>query len=105
MRITPPDAIVLAALPLVVLAFWAGGVVFPTICLCLAGALVVYAIAGHEELVWKRRFAICGMVTVLDLAVASYLYKANLAAELKQQVAPLISATLPSPVSSNCPIP
>src|ERR1051326_528033 len=105
MHLRSPDAIALAALPLVVVAFWAGGVILPTICLCLAGAIVVYAIAGHEEVAWKRRVATCGLVAVLDLTVVSFLYKVNLAAELKQQVAPLIAATLPSPVSSNCPIP
>jgi hypothetical protein len=42
---------------------------------------------------------------VLDLAVVSHLYKVNLAEERRQQVAPLVAATLPSPVSSNCPIP
>jgi hypothetical protein len=25
----------------------------------MAGALVVYVIAGHEELAWKRRVAVC----------------------------------------------
>jgi hypothetical protein len=34
-----------------------------------------------------------------------HLYRVNLAKELKEQAAPLIAATLPSPVSSNCPIP
>ena len=33
--------IALASLPLAVLAFWAGGVVFPAVCLCMAGAIVV----------------------------------------------------------------
>jgi hypothetical protein len=33
------------------------------------------------------------------------LYRVNVAQELKEQVAPLIAATLPPPVSSNCPIP
>jgi hypothetical protein len=99
------DAIALVAIPLVVVAFKAEGAILPTICLCLAGAIVVYAIAGHDELSWQRRVAICGLVTVLDLAVVSYLYKVNLAEERRQQVAPLVAATLPSPVSSNCPIP
>src|SRR5438093_11763244 len=34
-----------------------------------------------------------------------YLYRVNRARALQQQSAPLIAATLPSPVSSNCPIP
>jgi len=39
------------------------------------------------------------------LAVVSYLYRVNLARELKAQAAPLVAAALPPPVSSNCPIP
>jgi hypothetical protein len=100
-----PDAIALAAVPLVVVALWAGGVVFPTICLCLAGTIVVYVIAGHDELAWKQRVAMCVLAAGLDLAVVFYLYKVNLARVLREQVAPLDAATLPSPVSSNCPIP
>jgi hypothetical protein len=100
-----PDAVALLAIPLALAAFWAGGVVFPTICLCLAGTMVVYVIAGHDELAWKQRVAMCVLAAVLDLAVVSYLYKVNLARILREQVAPLDAATLPSPVSRNCPIP
>src|SRR5258708_9034976 len=101
----PPDAIALLAIPLVLVAFWTGGVVFPTICLCLALAAVVYVIAGHDELSRRRRVAICALVTAVDVAMLPYLYKNNLAEELRRQSAPLVAATLPSPVSSNCPIP
>src|SRR5437899_12170441 len=101
----PPDAIALLAVPLVVAAFLTGGVVLPTICLCLAGASVVYVIAGHDELSRRRRIVICVLVIAVDVVMLGYLYKSNLAGELRQQAAPLIAATLPSPVSSNCPIP
>src|SRR5438309_10773985 len=104
MRFRRSDAVALILVPLVVVAVTVGSEILPIICLCL-GALIVYAIAGHHELLWQRRVAVCGVAAVLDLAVASYLYRVNLATELKQQVAPLIAATLPSPVSSNCPIP
>jgi hypothetical protein len=86
------DAIALVAIPLVVVAFKAEGAILPTICLCLAGAIVVYAIAGHEELSWQRRVAVCGLATVLDLVVVSYLYRVNLTRELKAQAAPLVAA-------------
>jgi len=101
----PPDAIALLSVPLVVAAFWTGGVVFPTICLCLALAAIVYVIAGHDELSRRRRVVICVLVTAVDVAMLAYLYKVNLAEELRRQAAPLVAATLPSPVSSNCPIP
>ena len=101
----PPDAIALLAIPLVVVAFMTGGVVFPTICLCLAGAAVVYVIAGHDEVAWKTRIAACSLVFFVALGMVVYLYRVNRARALQQQSAPLIAATLPSPVSSNCPIP
>jgi hypothetical protein len=101
----PPDAIALLSVPLVLAAFMAGGVVFPTICLCLAGAAVVYVIAGHDEVAWKNRIAVCSFVLVVAVGMAVYLSRVNLARALQQQAAPLIAATLPSPVSSNCPIP
>jgi len=105
MHYRPPDAIAIAALPLIGLAFWSGGVVFPTVCLCFAGAVIIYVIAGHEELAWKQRVAIGGITAALDFAAVFYLYKVDLAEELRLQAAPLIAASLPSPVSSNCPIP
>jgi len=105
MRFKQSDAVALIAVPLVVVAFSVASAILPIICLCLAGAAIVYAIAGHHELSWQQRAAVCGLAAVLDLAVVSYLYKVNLAAELKQQVAPLLAAALPPPVSSNCPIP
>ena len=83
----------LIVVPLVVVAVTVGSEILPIICLCL-GALIVYAIAGHHELSWQRRVAVCGVAAVLDLAVASYLYRVNLATELKQQVAPLLAAAL-----------
>jgi len=104
MRFRRSDAVALIVVPLVVVAVTVGSEILPIICLCL-GALIVYAIAGHHELLWQRRVAVCGVAAVLDLAVASYLYRVNLATELKQQVAPLLAAALPPPVSSNCPIP
>jgi hypothetical protein len=105
MRLREPDAIALLAVPLVVAAFWAGGAILPTVCLCLAGAVIVYAIAGHDELTWHQRVGVCMLATGADVAVLAYLYRVNLATELKEQAAPLIAATLPRPVSSNCPIP
>ncbi len=105
MRFRPPDAPALAALPLVGLAFWTGGAVLPTVCLCLAGALIIHVIARHEELAWKRRVAICATVAALDLTAVVYLYKVDLVEEMRLQTAPLVAAALPSPVSGNCPIP
>jgi hypothetical protein len=105
MRFRRSDAIALASLPLALLAFWARGVVFPTVCLCMAVAIVVYVIADHGEVAWKHRIAICSLVLIVAVAMVVYLYRSNLAWALQQQSAPLIAATLPSPVSSNCPIP
>src|SRR5438309_10684950 len=105
MRFRRGDAIAIGAIPLVVVAFTVGSAILPIIFLCLAGAVIVYAVAGHHELSWQQRAAVCGLAAVLDLAVVSYLYKVNLAMELTQQVAPLVAAALPPPVSSNCPIP
>jgi hypothetical protein len=105
MRFRRSDAVALIAVPLVLVAFTVESAVLPIICVCVAGAVIVYAIAGHYELSWQRRVSVCGLAAVLDLAVVSYLYKVNLATELKQQVAPLVAAMLPPPVSSNCPIP
>jgi hypothetical protein len=105
MRFRQLDAIALAAVPLVVAAFWAGGAILPTICLCLAGAIVVHVIAGHGELAWGPRLAASTLVFAVAVGMVVYLYRVNLAKELKPQVAPLVAAALPSPVSSNCPIP
>jgi hypothetical protein len=104
MRIKSADAIALLALPLLVAAFLAGGAVWPTVCLMLAGAIVVFVVAGHEDLAWKQRVAICTAVFTVDMAMMVYLYRVNVANALRAQIAPLVAATLPSPVSSNCPI-
>ena len=79
--------------------------VFATLCLTLAGAAIAFTIAGHNEMPWKHRFAACAIVFAADLAMLLVLYRANAAEELRQQVAPLVAAALPQPVSSNCPIP
>jgi len=105
MRFEQRDALALLAVPMIVAAFKAGNAVFATLCLCLAGTILVFAIARHEELPWQRRFAVGACVFVVDLAALFYLYRVNTARELKEQVAPLIAASLPQPVSSNCPIP
>jgi hypothetical protein len=105
MRFRPQDAIALIAVPLAVVAIAAGGALIPAVCLWLAGAVVVFVIASHEELAWRRKIALYAVAITLDLALLSYVYKVNLAIELKQRSAPLVAATLPPPVSSNCPIP
>jgi hypothetical protein len=105
MRFEQRDALALLAIPLIVAAFKAENAVFATLCLCLAGTIIVFAIARHDELLWKQRFAVGMLVLVADLAALLYLYRVNAARELKEQVAPLIAASLPQPVSSNCPIP
>src|SRR5215471_19910528 len=105
MPIRTPDAIALLAIPLVVVAFKVEGAILPTLCLCMAGAIVVYVIAGHEEVAWNHRIAVCSIIFLVALGMVVYLYRLNLARELKEQATPLIAATLPSPVSSNCPIP
>ena len=105
MRFEQRDALALLAVPLIVAAFKTGNAVFSTLCLCLTGAIVVFAIARHEELPWKRRFAVGAFVFVADLATLLYLYRVNATRELREQVAPLIAAALPQPVSSNGPIP
>jgi hypothetical protein len=104
MRFEQRDALALLSVPLIVAAFKAGNAVFATLCLCLAGAILVFAVARHEELPWKHRIAVGALVFVADLASLFYLYRVNVAQELKEQVAPLIAASLPPPVSS-CPIP
>jgi|SRR5579872_4002332 len=105
MRFKPSDVIALIAAPLLVVAFAAHGIVFPTICLSLSGALAVFVIASHDELPWQRKVPLYAVAITMDVALLSYLYKVNLAIELKQRSAPLLAATLPPPVSSNCPIP
>jgi hypothetical protein len=105
MQIKLADAIALLAVPLVVVAFIAGGAVWPTICLCLAGAIVVYVVAEHHELPWQRRIAISSVVFAVDLAMVLYLYRVNRVQALREQVAPLVAAALPNPNSSNCPVP
>jgi hypothetical protein len=105
MRFRPSDAVAFAVAPLVVVAFVAGGTIFPTICLCLAGAAVVFAIASRGDMAWQRKFALYAVAIIVDVALLSYLFKVNLAKELRQRLAPLVAATLPPPVSSNCPIP
>jgi hypothetical protein len=105
MRFRPSDAIALIVVPLVVVAFAAGGAIFPTICLCLAGAAIVFVIANHDDLASHRKWVLYGVAITVDLALLAYSYKVNLAIELKQRSAPLVAATLPPPVSSNCPVP
>lgn len=105
MRVEQRDALALLAIPLIVAAFKAQNAVFATLCLCLAGTILVFAIARHEELPWKQRFAVGALILAADLAALFYLYRVNTVRELKEQVAPLIAAALPQPVSSNCPIP
>jgi hypothetical protein len=105
MRFRPPDAIALLAVPLLVAAFKAGGAIFSTICLCLSAGIIVMAITRHDELAWQSRGAMCALVVAVDLGMIFYLYRVNLARALKEQSAPLVAATLPRPVSSNCPIP
>ena len=73
MRIKPADAIALLALPLVMTALLTGGTVWPTICMMLAGAIIVYAIAGHDELALQQRIAICTAVFAVDLGMMVYL--------------------------------
>lgn len=105
MRFEQRDALALLAVPLIVAAFKAENAVFATLCLCLAGTIIVFAIGRHEELPWTQRFAVGALVFVADLAALFYVYRVNTAKELKEQVAPLAAASLPQPVSSNCPIP
>jgi len=69
MRFRQSDAIALASLPLAVLAFSVRGAVFPTVYLCMAGAIVVYAIAGHDEVAWKHRIAVCSLVFIVAVAM------------------------------------
>jgi len=105
MRFEQRDALALLAIPLIVGAFKAENAVFATLCLCLAGTIIVFAIGRHDELPWKQRFAVGAFVFIADLVALLYLYRVNAARELKEQVAPLVAASLPQPVSSNCPIP
>jgi hypothetical protein len=105
MRLKWPDAIALFAVPLVVVAYKAGGAILPTLCLSLAGAVVVFALAGHDELAWKHRIAGSTFIFAVAVGMVVYLYRINLARERNEKAAPLMAATLPSPVSSNCPIP
>jgi hypothetical protein len=105
MRFDQRDTIALLAVPLIVAAFKAENSVFAALCLCLAGAMVVFAIARHDELLWKQRFGLGAFVLLADLAALFYLYRVNGARELTEQTAPIIAAALPQPVSSNCPIP
>jgi len=105
MQFKPADFIALLAVPLLIAAFMAGGAVWPTLCLCLAGAIVVYIVAEHQELPWQRRIAISSVVFAVDLVMIIYLYRVNLTQALHEQVAPLVAAALSSPVSSNCPVP
>ena len=99
------DAIALLAVPLIVAAFRAENAVFATLCLSLAAALVIFALARHDELPWKQRFALGALIFVADLATVFYLYRVNAARELREQAAPLVAAAQAQPVSSNCPIP
>jgi hypothetical protein len=104
MRFEQRDAVALLAVALIVAAFKAGNALLETLCLCLAGAILVFLLVRHEELPWKHRFAGSGLVLVAYLVTLFYLYRANVAQELREQVAPLVAASLPPPISS-CPIP
>jgi hypothetical protein len=104
MRFEQRDAVVLLAVALIVAAFKAGNALLATICLCLGGAILVFLLARHDELPWKHRLAGSALVFVAYLVTLFYLYRVNVTQELKEQVAPLVAATLPPPVSS-CPIP
>ncbi len=77
------DAIALLAVPLIVAAFKAENAVFATLCLSLAAALVIFALARHDELPWKQRFALGALIFVADLATVFYLYRVNAARELR----------------------
>lgn len=105
MHLRPTDTIALVAAPLLITAFAVEGVIFPSFCMILAAAVLVFVIAGHDELPWQWRFGICAVVIPLDLGMVVYLFRVNFARELKAEVAPLVAASLPIPVSSNCPIP
>ena len=105
MHFRQPDAIAILAVSLLVAAFKVESPVFPTICISLFAGIVIFAIVSHDELSWERRAAICALVGIADVAIVAYLYKVNLAKALKEQVVPLVAATLPKPVSSNCAIP
>src|SRR5216684_7792998 len=96
------DAIALLAVPLIVAAFKAENAVFATLCLSLAAALAIFALARHDELPWKQRFALGALIFVADLATVFYLYRVNAARELREQAAPLVAAAQAQPVSSNC---
>ena len=86
MRFRRSDAIALLAIPLVVAAFKVESCVFATICMSLAGGLIVLAMADHDDFPWKQRAAACGLVVALDLGAIGYLYRVNLSRELKEQV-------------------
>jgi hypothetical protein len=104
MRFDQRDAIALLAVPLIIAAFKAENSVFAALCLCLAGAMVVFAIARHDELLWKQRRCWARSSSCRP-GGALHLYRVNGARELTEQTAPIIAAALPQPVSSNCPIP
>jgi len=104
MRANWRDAVALLVLPLAIAAFKIESAVFATLCLTLAGAVIVLAVAGHDEVPWKHRLAVCAVVFVADLGALLSLYRVQKAEELRQEVAPLVAAALPEPVSSNCPI-
>jgi len=104
-RLSRPDAIALLAVPLAVAAFNIESTVFAPVCMSLAAGLVLIAIARHDELRWQLRITACALIVAVAVGLIFYLYRVNRARALEQQLAPLVAATLPSPVSSNCPIP
>jgi hypothetical protein len=104
MRFEQRDAIALFAVALIVAAFKTGNALLATLCLCLGGAILVFLLVRHDEVPWKHRLAGSALVLVAYLVTLFYLYRANVAQELREQVAPLIAASLPPPISS-CPIP
>jgi len=105
MRANWQDVVALLAIPLAIAAFKVGNTFFATVCLTLAGAVIVLAVAGHDELPWKHRLAVCAVIFVADLAALLSLYRVQKTEALRQEIAPLVAAALPEPVSSNCPIP
>jgi hypothetical protein len=104
MRFEQRDAVALLAVALIVAAFKVGNALLATLCLCLGGAILVFLLVRHDELPWKHRLAGSALVLVAYLVTLFYLYRVNVAQELREQVAPLVAASLPPPISS-CPIP
>ena len=95
MHFRQQDAVALLAIPLLVAAFKAGGAAWPTICLSLAGAVIVFAVASHEELSRQRRIATGAVIFAVDLGMVVFLYRVNLAQALNEQVAAACGSRAP----------